>query len=111
MILFEGFRYKKTLLTGIADVATRPGNALAELRALLSTKNQVVLIETEIEKARLTLLAKARSFVLQVNDFLPAQILGKGDAFKVLKQILNFSPRKVENARLTPRYLSRFLPV
>ena len=101
MILFEGFRYKKTLLTGIADVAARPGNALAELRALLSTKNQVVLIETEIEKARLTLLAKARSFVLQVNDFLPAQILGKGDAFKVLKQILNFSPLKVENARLT----------
>ena len=58
-------------------------------------------VETEIEKARLTVLAKARSFVLQVNDFLPAQILGKGDAFKVLKQILNFSPRKVENARLT----------
>ena len=101
VILFEGFRYKKTLLTGIADVATRPGNALAELRALLSTKNQVVLIETEIEKARLTLLAKARSFVLQVNDFLPAQILGKGDAFKVLKQILNFSPHKVANARLS----------
>ena len=67
VIMFEGFRYKKTLFTGIANVAARPGNALAELRALLSTKDQVVLIETEIEKARLTLLAKARSFVTSVS--------------------------------------------
>ena len=100
VILFEGFRYKNTLLTGIAGIASRPRNALPELQALLSAKNQVVLIETEIEKARLTLLAKARSFVLQVNDFLPAQILHKSDAFKVFKGILNFAPLKVENAKL-----------
>jgi len=101
LILFEGFRYKNTALSAIAGIPSRPGNALAELRALLSRKSQVVLIETEIEKARLTLLAKARSFVLQVNDFLPARVLGKCDAFKVLKRILNFCPLKIENARLT----------
>jgi len=100
VILFEGFRYKNTLLTAIAGMASRPRDALAGLGALLSTKNQLVLIETEIEKARLTLLARARSFVLQVNDFLPARILPKADAFKVLKRMLNFAPLKIENARL-----------
>ena len=61
----------------------------------------MVLIETEIEKARLTLLGKARSFVLQVNDFLPAQILHKSDAFKVFKQTSQFRPaHKPENAKL-----------
>jgi type IV secretion system protein VirB4 len=101
VILLEGFRYKTNLLSALSAVTGKNGNRLAELRALLSTRNQVVLIDTEIEKARLTLLAKARSFVLQVNDFLPARILDKGEAFGVLKQILNFSPHKVKHARLT----------
>jgi type IV secretion system protein VirB4 len=43
---------------------------------------------------------KAEAFLLQVRDFVTSRILSKQQAFVVLKQILNFSPLKIENARL-----------
>ena len=67
---------------------------------MLSTRNQVVLIDSEIEKARATVTAKARSFILQVSDFVEAAILPKPEAFRVLKGMLNFAPHKIEHARL-----------
>ena len=44
--------------------------------------------------------AKARSFLLQVADFVSARILRKQEAFRTLKQILNFSPLKIASANL-----------
>jgi type IV secretion system protein TrbE len=38
--------------------------------------------------------------MLQVSDFLPVRLLTKGDAFHVLYRTLNFSPFKVELAKL-----------
>ena len=53
-------------------------------------------METNSIAARSALRAKARSFLLQVGDFVGARILPKQEAFRVLKQILNFSPLKLE---------------
>ena len=60
----------------------------------------MVLIDSEIERARAAVLGKARNFILQVSDFCSVEILGKQEAFRVFKRILNFDPCKLEAARL-----------
>jgi type IV secretion system protein VirB4 len=98
--LYEGFRHKSSILGNLRKMPSEPQVALRELRALLTTQKQIVLIEDDLERARSTLRTKARSFHLQVQDFVNARILPKAEAFRVLKQILNFSSLKIENAQL-----------
>jgi type IV secretion/conjugal transfer VirB4 family ATPase len=100
VVLYEGFRYKTSILKSLAKLSSEPREALGELRAFLSTDNQVVLIDGEIERGCAALRSKVQSFLLQIGDFVEAKILRKEDAFRVLKQILNFSPLKIETARL-----------
>ncbi len=100
VVLYEGFRYNASILDSLAKLASRPGEAVHELHALLSNRKQVVLIDGGLESARVALRAKARSFLSQLGDFVSTRILEKHEAFCLLKKILNFSPLKIENARL-----------
>ncbi len=100
VVLFERFRYTTSILKSLGKLSSQPGEALRELAASLSNRSQVVLMERQLDTARLALRAKARSFLSQISDFADARILPKQEAFCVLKKILNFSPLKVENARL-----------
>jgi type IV secretion system protein TrbE len=100
VVLYEGFRYKTSLLRTLVKTLSEPKQAFADLAAHFSTHKQLVLIESEIESAKSALRAKAHSFHLQVGDFVNARILPKQEAFRVLKQILNFSPLKLETTRL-----------
>ncbi len=100
VILFEGFRYQHRLFPTLSKLVSEPAQAFREIAALASTRKQVVLIESEIEKARATLLAKARNFIGQVSDFMRVEILGRQEAFRVLKSALNFSPEKTVGARV-----------
>jgi type IV secretion system protein TrbE len=79
---------------------TNPEMVLEEVRAWFSTEARIVLLDRELIKARSTLLQKVGGFLLQVADFLPIRLLDKRDAFRVLTQILNFAPQKIESARL-----------
>ena len=100
VVLFEGFRYKTSILKSFEKIGAQPLEAFRELRAFLANHKQLVLIESEVDDARFALRAKARSFLSQIGDFVNARILPKQEAFPVLKRILNFSPLKIENARL-----------
>lgn len=100
VVLFERFRYTASILKSLSKLSSQPRETLRELAALLSNRRQVVLMERQLDTARLALRAKARSFLSQISDFTDARILPKQEAFCVLKKILNFSPLKVENARL-----------
>jgi type IV secretion/conjugal transfer VirB4 family ATPase len=100
VILFEGFRYQQRLLSTLGKLSTEPAQAFREIAALTCTKKQAVLIDSEIERARAALLAKARNFAVQVSDFTRVEILTKQEAFKVLKSILNFSPQKTNGVGL-----------
>src|SRR5437773_4403123 len=100
VILFEGFRYTRTLRSTLADFPKRPAKALVELLAYLSTQKQLVLLDREIAKAQATLLLKAQSFVLQVSDFLAVRLLDKQEAFRILKRTLNFAPEKLDQTKL-----------
>lgn len=99
-VLFEGFRYQHRLISSLAKLASEPRDGWREIVAWPSSRKQVVLIDSEIERARTALLGKVRAFILQVNDFLPVQILAKHETFGILKRILNFDRQKLASARL-----------
>ncbi len=100
VVLFQGFRYESSIAASLAKLSSEPRQAVSDLLALLSTRKQVLLLDSELEGARAALRAKTKSFLLQVGDFVESRILPKDEAFLVLKQILNFSPLKIKNARL-----------
>src|SRR5260370_34441461 len=81
VVLFEGFRYRRTLGSALLELPKQPAKALRELRAHFSARKQVVLIDREISKGQATLLQKVESFILQVSDFLPVRLLGKQETF------------------------------
>src|SRR5581483_1242304 len=100
VVLLESPPTKRTLARFLGNGNSEPKHTWRELRALISTDKQVLLVEDEIKSAQTVLAQKIASFILQVNDFLPVELLDKQQAFRFLKQILNFSPQKVESARL-----------
>ena len=101
VVLFEGFRHTSSIFGSLSKFPAHPREALQELRAHVSNRKQVLLMEVELNHAITAIHTKARSFLGQIADLVGARILPKDDAFRVLKQILNFSPLKIENARLT----------
>jgi type IV secretion system protein VirB4 len=100
VILFEGFRYTRTLGSTLLEIPKRPTKALGELQAHFSGRKQILLLDREITKGQAALLQKVESFLLQVSDFLPVRLLDKQEAFRILKKTLNFAPEKIESARL-----------
>ncbi|MGB8322450.1 MAG: DUF87 domain-containing protein [Candidatus Acidiferrum sp.] len=100
VVVFQGFRYETSFASSLGKLSSEPRKAIRELLALLSGRKQVLLLDTELRRASTILRSKANSFLLQVNDFVEGRILGKDEAFRALKQLLNFSPAKLENAKL-----------
>ncbi len=100
VILLESPQAKNALLNVLATGRCDFRAAFKELLALLSTDRQVVLLGNEISRGATLIKQKALSFILQVNDFLPTELVLKNEAFRVLKRLLNFAPHKLEHARL-----------
>jgi type IV secretion/conjugal transfer VirB4 family ATPase len=100
VVLFEGARDVRTLGNVLLELPQHPRQTLGELQAWFSTDKQVMFLDRQLVKAQSNLLQKVGSFLLQVADFLTVRILDKRDGFRVLTQILNFAPHKIEHARL-----------
>lgn len=100
VVLYQGSQISNTLGSALAEFPKNPRKAVAELWAHFFVKKQVVVLGQEITRAEATLLLKAQSFILQVSDFLAVRLLGKQEAFRVLKKTLNFHPDKLELAKL-----------
>ncbi len=100
VILHQGSQISHTLAHALAHFPQHPSKALAELGARFFAKKQTLVLGNEITKAEAALLQKAQSFTLQVSDFLAVRILGKQEAFRVLKKTINFHPDKLELAKL-----------
>jgi type IV secretion/conjugal transfer VirB4 family ATPase len=97
VVLFEA---PPALGNQLLAVRKNPARLMEELRAWFSTDARVNLLDRELTRARTSLLAKVGSFLLQVADFLPVELLHKQDAFRVLTQMINFAPHKIDCARL-----------
>jgi len=95
----------------LARFGENPREALGEFLARFSGAQQTVALDSRMEAAEITLLAKVRGFVLQVSDFLTVRVLGKHEAFGVLKRLVNFDCQKLELARLKhDTFLDYYLP-
>jgi hypothetical protein len=91
-------------------IPKQPAKALSELRAHLSARKQILLLDRELSRAQANLIQKVESFLLQVSDFLPARLLGKQKAFRILKQTLNFAPCKHRMFKTLSRHVFGLLP-
>src|ERR1700723_235193 len=111
VVLHQGFQTAAKLGNALADLPKNPKKALADLQAHFSSQKQVVVLGQHVSRAQAALLQKARSFILQVSDFLPVRMLDKQEAFRVLKRTLNFQPDKVDSAKLKhDTFLDYYLP-
>jgi type IV secretion system protein TrbE len=97
VIVFEGQKTQSSLFSTVAGGTTTLTRVAA---ASLSARKRVILLEEEINRMRAILAQKVSSFLLQIDDFLPAQLLSKEQAFLVLRRLLNFAAMKQENAHL-----------
>lgn len=102
---------KMKLSTAIASFFTQGAHAGREnLKASLSTKKEITLIEHEINNAIATLRLQAEAFVTHLSDFCEITLLNKNDAFCMLRRLLNLDPQKLAQDRLkydvlTDKYL------
>lgn len=111
VILHQPSLVSNTLGTVISRFPQNPRRALADLGAHFSSENQAILLGRHIERALASLLQKARSFLIQVSDFLPVRLLDKQEAFRVLKKTINFDPAKLGLAQLKhDTFLDYYLP-
>jgi type IV secretory pathway VirB4 component len=100
VVLFEAHRPASRVSSAFTEFGKHPLHAIGNLWDALSLKKQITLHDREIAKAQATLLQKVEAFLQQIADFLPARLLDKHEAFRVLKQTLNFDPTKIAAARL-----------
>src|SRR5258707_11300578 len=110
-VLYQGFQTAHKFGRALAEFPKNPKKSVADLRAHLSSQKQVVGLGQHVTDAEAMLLQKARSFILQISDFLPVRLLNKEEAFRVLKRTLNFHPAKLEFAKLKYNtFLDYYLP-
>src|SRR5467141_2149520 len=111
VVLYEGFQTSAKLGSALAELPKNPTKALADLRAHFPGQKQTVVLGQHVDNAQAALLQKARSFILQISDFLPVRLLNKEEAFRVLKRTLNFHAAKLEFAKLKYKtFLDYYLP-
>src|SRR6266853_2874699 len=111
VVLYQGFQTSAKLGSALAEFPNNPKKAVADLRAHFSGQKQVVVLGQHVSNAQAALLQKARSFILQVSDFLAVRMLDKQEAFRVLKRTLNFHPDKLDLAKLKyDTFLNYYLP-
>lgn len=111
VVLYEGVRPVRSFNGNELRLFRKLAGFLAAIFGYLSTQRQIKCLDHEITKAQAVLRQRIDSFVIQTGDFVPIRILDKHEAFRVLKQILNFSPTKCALAKLKwDTFLDYFLP-
>src|ERR1700723_2348295 len=111
VVLYRGFQTSAKLGSALAEFPKNPKKAVADLRAHFSGQKLVLVLGQHVSNAEAVLLQKARSFILQVSDFLAVRMLDKQEAFRVLKKTLNFHPDKLDLAKLKyDTFLDYYLP-
>ena len=111
VVLYQGFQASHQLLSTLFELPKNPKKVIADLWAHLSGEKQTVVLGQHVSNAQTVLIQKARSFILQVSDFLAVRMLEKHEAFRVLKKTLNFHPDKLDLAKLKhDTFLDYYLP-
>ena len=91
---------RRSLVSTVLEFPEHPRRALDQLQALLSSSASVQLGGQELTRAESALCQKVESFRAHVSDFVGVRLLGKHEAFAVLKRTLNFDSVKLALAKL-----------
>jgi hypothetical protein len=111
VVLCPALAARRSLKAAILKFPEHPRKSLADLQARFSRGATVRLDAEEITRAESALCQKVENFRAHVSDFVAVRILGKQEAFAVLKRTLNFGALKVENAKLRhDTFLDYYLP-
>ena len=100
VILCPALASRRSVAGTLLEFPDNPGRSWAELAARFSASSSVHLDSIEIARAESALRQKVESFRTQVNDFVSVRLLGKRDAFRMLKRTLNFDPLKNNSAEI-----------
>jgi type IV secretion system protein VirB4 len=100
VVLCPALAARRSLSSTLMEIPENPRKAFADLRARFSSQESVRLNSRELARAESALRQKVDNFRTHVSDFASARILGKYEAFRVLKRTLNFDPLKLDNAKL-----------
>jgi type IV secretion system protein TrbE len=99
VVLCPALRAQRSPGNSMLDFSADPRTAIAQFRARFSSEASVQLKGREIMRAEAALRQKVEGFCAQIHDFVSVRILGKDEAFAVLKRTLNFDPLKLEAAK------------
>ncbi len=100
VVLCPALSARRSLASSLFEFGKNPRGSIAELRAHFSSQASVRLDDVQLTRAKATLRQKVESFRTHVSDFVSVRILGKDEAFVVLKRTLNFDPLKLDAAKL-----------
>jgi type IV secretion/conjugal transfer VirB4 family ATPase len=100
VVLCPALSARRSLANTVLEFPENPRKSLADLRARLSSTACVRLDQREIERAESVLRQKVESFRTHISDFVGSRIIGKEEAFAVLKRTLNFDPQKLAATKL-----------
>jgi type IV secretion system protein VirB4 len=100
VVLCPALSARRSLANTVLEFPENPRKSLADLRARLSSTTCVRLDQREIERAESVLRQKVESFRTHISDFVGSRIIGKEEAFAVLKRTLNFDPQKLAATKL-----------
>jgi type IV secretion/conjugal transfer VirB4 family ATPase len=100
VVLCPTLAARRSLARMLLEFPNYPGRSWAELVAQFSANSSVHLDAIEMGKAESALRQKVESFRTQVSDFVSVRLLGKEDAFRMLKRTLNFDALKLNAAEL-----------
>jgi type IV secretion system protein VirB4 len=100
VVLCPALGSRRPVASMLFEIPENPRQAIADLRARFFSRASIRLNGREIAQAEAALRQKAENFCAHVSDFVSARILGKDEAFRILKRTLNFDPLKVQNAKL-----------
>ncbi len=100
VVLCPTLASRSSLAGTLLEFPSNPGRCCSELAARFSANTSVRLDGIELGRAESALRQKVESFRTQVSDFVSVRLLGKRDAFRMLKRTLNFDPPKLDCAEL-----------
>ncbi len=96
-VVYEASRPTYDFKRRLAQWTESPGRAVREA---LSTDRALTVLETGLEKASDILRQKVASFVTQLQDVVPVEVLDKERSFRFFRRLLNYTPVKAETVGL-----------
>jgi type IV secretion/conjugal transfer VirB4 family ATPase len=97
VLIYEGLRPRRTTSTQLRGLLQDPRKAL---RDWLSSSAVLRLLEADLDRAVAQLHHKAAAFEVQLADSIAPTRLGKADAFRFFRRLVNYTPVKAAGAAL-----------